>query len=99
MINPNGSNIRLARQTIQGILDRNHLNPYDRKDLMFALSKMRRAAPIRKAEPKHRGWKDKNLKRDILNAASLFPEASNQEISILCNTNTARVSECLGGLV
>lgn len=67
--------------------------------LQEAVAKMHRAPYCRKASTRHRSWSDKTLKGDILATANAHPDWTLQEISIACNSNTARVSEALNGLV
>lgn len=101
MINPNGSNIPQARETLHGILRvwAGALPMTVVHDINDALSLMSRAKPVRRSAVKHRGWADPLLKQEIQHCLAAHTDWSLQQVSIHCNTNTARVSEVATGLV
>lgn len=97
MINPKGSNVRLARKILENLI-RNSKPPLS-TELMCVWRLLHRAKPVRHAGVKHRGWSDPTLKQDILTCIARHPDWSRQEVATFCNTNTGRVSEADARLV
>src|SRR4051812_48398957 len=100
MKNPRGSDVPAARDILEDILagKHGHVGQPGLDAIRLALSKLYRDTTNGRTKNQHRGWSDPALKGDILRCHASHSDWSRQKISIACDTNTARVSECLAGL-
>lgn len=100
--NPKGSDIPKARTILENMAaDLVRLGGHDGfvTTIAHAISLMTRAKPVGgTAKPTHRGWGDPTLKGDLAATVAAHPHWTRQQVSIACNTNTARVSEFKAGI-